>query len=353
MWNKVRSCDAILRTFAQSMRLALGFAFLLALPLQGQKFAVLYEFQGGTDGVDPQAGLVRDDAGNLYGTTFGGGETSCDSGWGCGAVFKIDAAGNEAILYRFAGMPDGEGPMAGLIIDNDGNLYGTTFYGGASNYGTVFKVTPSGQEAVLYSFGAYPDGSSPSGGLVMDEDGNLYGTTQEGGSETSCFGGCGTVFKLDESDTETILLNFAPSNEYPTAALILDAFGNLYGITSGNGGSSLGTVFRFSKTTAGEATTLHAFTGGAGGTTPMGSLIRDSKGHLYGMTLVGGDLNCAAGFGYGCGVAYELSSKGNETVLHSFVGTPDGVPPQTREAPRNSAHGVNQKVGQAIEDLFA
>jgi uncharacterized repeat protein (TIGR03803 family) len=149
MWNKARSCDAILRTFAQSMRLALGLAFLLALPLQGQKFAVLYEFQSGTDGESPYAGLVRDVEGNFYGTTPFGGKLVQDcsyAGPGCGTVFKIDASGNESILYRFAGAPDGVEPMAGLIIDNDGNLYGVTFYGARRTMERCSRLRPQGKK---------------------------------------------------------------------------------------------------------------------------------------------------------------------------------------------------------------
>jgi uncharacterized repeat protein (TIGR03803 family) len=306
----------------------LGLAFFPAVPLHARKFSVLYEFKGGTDGESPFAGLVRDAAGNLYGTTPFGGKLVQDcsyAGPGCGTVFKIDPNGNEKILYRFAGVPDGVEPMAGLIMDSDGNLYGTTFYGGASGNGTVFKIDASGRETILYSFRGSPDGSAPSGGLAMDADGNLYGTTQEGGTETSCWGGCGTLFKLDTTGKETVLLDFTPQNEYPTAAPTLDAAGNLYGITSGNGYSSLGTAFKLSRAAA--ATTLHTFTGGAGGTTPVGGLVRDDEDRLYGATLVGGDLNCNSGYGYGCGVVYELSRSGKETMLHGFAGSPDGDGP--------------------------
>ena len=335
MTNRMRSVDWISRLMQSASRTlasvaVLALAFSTALPLRAQTFSVLYEFKGGADGECPQAGLVRDAAGNFYGTTAFGGKLVQDcsyAGPGCGTVFKIDPNGNETVLYRFAGAPDGVEPMAGLIMDSDGNLYGTTSYGGASNYGAVFKLDSSGQETVLYSFGAYPDGEFPSGGLTMDADGNIYGTTQEGGTGTSCWGGCGTVFKLDATGKETVLINFTPPAEYATAALTLDAAGNLYGTTSGNGGSSLGTVFKMSKDVAAEATTLRTFTEGAGGVTPMGGLVRDAKGRLYGMTLVGGDLNCNTGHGYGCGVVYELSPSGKETVLHSFAGPPDGDGP--------------------------
>jgi uncharacterized repeat protein (TIGR03803 family) len=312
---------------APAVEAMLGLALLPATPLQAQKFSVLYEFHGGTDGETPRAGLVADAIGNLYGTTQGGGDPSCDDGYGCGTVFKLDTKGNETVLHRFTGSPDGKAPIAGLIMDINGNLYGTTTEGGASGPGAVFKVDASGQEAILYSFGSYPDGTNPSGGVIMDADGNIYGTTQEGGTGTSCWGGCGTLFKLDTTGKETILFNFTPPAEYPTAALTMDAAGNLYGTTSGNGGCCLGTVFRLSKDIAAEAATLHTFSEGAGGVTPMGNLVRDPNGRLFGMTLVGGDLNCIPSGGYGCGVVYELSPSRKETVLHSFAGSPDGDGP--------------------------
>jgi uncharacterized repeat protein (TIGR03803 family) len=334
MTNTAQSLGLISRTAMQWARtelafaVAVGLAFSPALPLRAQTFSVVHVFSGGTDGENPQAGLVRDAAGNLYGTTDGGGDPSCYSGYGCGTVFKLDAKGNETVLYSFTGPPDGEEPMAGLAMDNDSNLYGVTYGGGASNDGAVFKIdTSSGQETIVYSFGAYPDGSFPSGGVVIDADGNIYGTTQEGGTGTSCWGGCGTVFKLDTNGKETILFNFTPPAEYPTATLTMDAAGNLYGTTSGGNSCCLGTVFRLSKVTAADVTTLHIFSEGAGGVTPMGNLVRDAKGRLFGVSLVGGDLNCAPGYGYGCGVVYELSPTGKETVLHSFAGPPDGDGP--------------------------
>jgi uncharacterized repeat protein (TIGR03803 family) len=335
MTNRMRSVDWISRLMQSASRTlasvaVLALAFFTALPLRAQTFSVLYEFKGGTDGESPQAGLVRDAAGNFYGTTPFGGKLVQDcsyAGPGCGTVFKIDPNGNETVLYRFAGAPDGVEPMAGLILDNDGNLYGTTSYGGASNYGAVFKVDSSGQETILYSFGAYPDGEFPSGGLVMDADGNLYGTTQEGGTNDSCWGNCGAVFKLDTNGKETVLLNFTPPAESPTAALTLDAAGNLYGTTLGNGYCCVGTVFKLSKDIAVRAQTLYTFLGGPDGESPFGGVIRDAKGGLYGMAFRGGDFNCTYSHGYGCGVVYELSRDGKETVLHSFAGPPDGALP--------------------------
>ncbi len=304
----------------------LGIALCAPSALHSQTFTVLHRFSGGTDGENPQAGLVRDSAGNLYGTTIGGGDIACGDGYGCGTVFKIDGNGSEAILHRFTGPPDGETPMAGLIMDGDGNLYGTTFIGGESNFGTVFKVDASGHETILYSFGRYPDGEWPSGGLVMDADGVIYGTTQEGGTGESCFGGCGTVFKLDKAGKETVLLSFEPPAMYPLASPVLDGIGNLYGTTGGNGYSDLGTVFKLDGPN--RAITLYTFNDWAYGAAPNGGVIRDAEGNIYGMTFRGGDLNnCIYSQGYGCGVLYTVSPTGLETVLHAFAGPPDGALP--------------------------
>lgn len=295
------------------------------LPLHAQRFTLLYEFRGGTDGENPQAGLVRDRMGNLYGTTQRGGifKSCFYTGPGCGTVFKLSPNGIETLLYRFTGMPDGEAPFANLIVDREGNLYGTTAYGGTSNYGVVFEIDTSKSETALYSFGAYPDGEYPFAGLVMDANGNIYGTTQEGGTETSCWGGCGTVFRLSPIGEETVLFSFAPPAESPTASLTLDTAGNLYGITTGGNSCCLGTLFALSK--AGVVTTLYTFTGGTDGEGPKGGILRDGKGRFYGMTISGGDIDC--GYGYGCGEVYELSPKGKKTDLHLFTGSPDGANP--------------------------
>ena len=160
---------------------------LLALPAppaQAQTLTVLYRFSDGTDGAAPFAGLIRDKAGNLYGTTVMGGS------FGYGTVFKVDTSGNETVLHSFRNSDGGE-PFAGLVRDKAGNLYGTTTGGGFSGYGTLFKVDTSANETVLHSFTNVPDGAGPFAGLVMDKKGNLYGTTVVGG-----FSGYGTVFKL-------------------------------------------------------------------------------------------------------------------------------------------------------------
>jgi uncharacterized repeat protein (TIGR03803 family) len=150
---------------------------------------VLYSFAGGTDGGEPEAGLIQDAAGNLYGTTHYGGGGSCSDG--CGTVFKLDPAGVETVLYMFTGNPDGGSPLSNLVEDAAGNLYGTTLYGGSSGKGIVFEVdTATGAETVLHSFRGR-DGAAPQAGLVRDAKGNLYGTTPEGGGN-----GFGAIFRL-------------------------------------------------------------------------------------------------------------------------------------------------------------
>jgi uncharacterized repeat protein (TIGR03803 family) len=204
------------------------------------KEVVLHNFNGGTDGEFPWYGpLVRDSAGNMYGTTVYGGNGAC--GNGCGVVFKLDIHFVETILYNFGGGSDGENPFGGVIRDAAGNLYGTTHLGGAFGGGTVYKLDTTGKETILYSFAGGADGVEPYAGLIRDTRGNLYGTTQYGGT----FNG-GTMFKVDTTGKETVLHSFNPSTEgaYPTAPLALDAKGNLYGTTLYGGPSNDGVVFK-------------------------------------------------------------------------------------------------------------
>lgn len=200
---------------------------------------VLYSFTSGADGANPDAGVILDAQGNLYGTTNVGGNS-----W-AGVAYELAPSGTETTLHSFCSQPncsDGAHPYAGLIADAQGNFYGTTFGGGAYRYGTVFKLTPSGEETVLYSFAGAPDGAAPYGGLVTDGQGNLYGTTYGGGSSsTDCYGqGCGTVFKLTLSGSESVLYNFCSQTNcsdgaLPTAAMVFDGQGNLFGTTTAGG----------------------------------------------------------------------------------------------------------------------
>ncbi len=219
-----------------------GYGTVFKLDATGKE-TVLYSFTGGKDGAYPGLGVVRDAAGNLYGTTDYGGNLSCAHhvGSGCGTVFKLDQNGNKTLLHSFTGDADGAFGSA-LTQDAAGNLYGTTQLGGdpTCNCGTVFKMYPNGGEIVLYTFTGGADGSSPIGQLAHDAAGNLYGTTNSGGAFKS-----GTVFKLDKTGKETVLHTFTGADgAYPTTGVILDKAGNLYGTTNNGGAFGFGTVFK-------------------------------------------------------------------------------------------------------------
>src|ERR1039458_10243465 len=296
---------------------------------------VLYSFYGGTDGNGPEAGLIFDAAGNLYGTTGAGGTANA------GTAFELTptAGGGwtETVLHSFTPYyGDGTGPSAGLIFDAAGNLYGTTRGGGTYGAGTVFELTPAGggswTEKVLYSFGAYgTDGVVPYAGLIFDAAGNLYGTTNAGGTYYQY----GTVFELTPAGggnwTETVLHNFVANGTdgyYPWAGLAFDRFGNLYGTTQDGGTYVVGTVFELTPAGGGNwtETVLHNFNNnGTDGIIPLAGLIFDAAGNLYGTTTEGGTP--------GGGTVFELTPAGGgswtEKVLYNFNynGT-DGWGPQ-------------------------
>jgi uncharacterized repeat protein (TIGR03803 family) len=262
--------------------------------------SVLYSFKGPPDGAFPEAGLIMDAAGNLYGTTRLGG-AFCGPEGGCGTVFKLDPSGGESVLYSFKGSPDGANPFAGLIMDTAGNLYGTTASGGFTaegcnpGCGTVFKLDPSGTESLLYSFKDLPDGDSPMAGLIMDAAGNLYGTTIAGGTigqNQLCNYppvGCGTIFKLDPSGTESVLYSFEGSLDgwAPLAGLIMDMAGTLYGTAYVGGftggscplGLGCGTVFKLSPFTfAGLISLVKQFTTDPGAEESMMRTLKLAEG---------------------------------------------------------------------------
>jgi uncharacterized repeat protein (TIGR03803 family) len=295
---------------------------ILTQPAQAQTLTVLYTFTGGTDGGGPEAGLIRDASGNLYGTTSFGGDPSAD----VGVVYEVDSSGKQTVLHTFTGGSDGATPFAKLIRGQYGRLYGTTAYGGAAGAGTAFKLGPRGKYTVLHNFtGKRGDGSLPPAGLVRDRDGHLYGTTMFGGA---VYNGhqYGTVFKLTKTGKETVLYSFkgAADGAYPTADLVRDQAGNLYGTTSGGYNTNNGTVFKVDA--KGHETVLYTFTGGTDGGFPWAGLVRDPQGNLYGTAQYGGNLACYAP--YGCGTVFKVDLRGNFTVLHSFTGsTTDGQLP--------------------------
>lgn len=269
----------------------------------------LYTFSGGSDGEFPYATLLRDGAGNLYGTTQAGGNTALCDGGGCGVVFKIDTSNHESVLYAFkGGTADGNDPYGGVVRDRQGNFYGTTIGGGTSDCvgegcGIVYKIDASGEETILHRFTNGADGGHPSDTLLQDSGGNLYGTTDSGGPKDA-----GLVFEIDETGNETVLYNFTGGSDGggPFAGLIQDAHGNFFGTTEFGGKTSCqsgcGVVFELDP--SGRETVLYPFTGKKDGAYPLAGVIMDSAGYLYGATPEGGYQRCANGLG--CGVAFKL-----------------------------------------------
>src|SRR5579863_418097 len=264
---------------------------------QAQQFKVLHTFHG-RDGASPEGVLVRDAAGNIYGTTIGGGTGKCNK-FGCGTAFKLNKAGKQVWLHSFQGW-NGYGPAAGLLRDPAGDLFGTTGNGGkitntcggvqAGGCGVTFKLDKTGQETVLYKLKGTPDGYSPQALLAKDAEGNLYGTTPLGGTD-----GLGAVFKIDAAGREKVLYSFTggPDGCDPGPGVIRDSAGNLYGVTFEGGAgfcnSGFGVVFKLDA--SGKQTVLHTFEG-ADGANPYSVLLLDSQGNLYGTTENGGSSEC-------------------------------------------------------------
>jgi uncharacterized repeat protein (TIGR03803 family) len=321
---------------------------------QGQTFTTIFNFTGGPDGGSPNAGLIQDPSGNLYGTTESGGSGHY---YNYGVVYEIDPVGTETVLHSFGGYPDGSTPLApvvrdkagnlygttssgivfkidtagnetvldspgasyqGLVRDKAGNLYGTTSSWNCSGYGTIFKIDKAGNFTLLHSFtGGSSDGACPYyGHLALDESGNLYGLTWGGGAY-----GYGVLYELSKAGTFTVLHSFNNSSSdgcYPYGSVLMDKAGNLYGTTSGCGSYYYGTIWKVSK--KGKETILHNFAGSpSDGCTPYAGVAQDTKGNLYGVTT-------GCGANYYNGTLYELSGKDQFTLLHSFNGA-DGEDP--------------------------
>lgn len=310
----------------------------------GGTFSVVYSFpydgptQSAPNGVDSLAGLVQGPDGSFYGTAaWGGTVLNCPmpfmNGAGCGTVFKLTPAGKLTVLHSFCGIDgcgalavDGWLPMGRLIFGSDGNLYGTTNQGGLEdnryNSGTIFRISRSGTYKILHMFSGNAgtgDGANPAAGLIRASDGNFYGTTQFGGAN-----GAGTVFKMTPSGAVTVLHSFSTSDAsgtYPQSALVEARDGNLYGTCYSGGANSVGTVFRISK--AGSFQKIYDFTNASGniGYAPKAGLIQASDGNLYGTAWQGGSVFNSDG------TVYELTMSGVATLLASFDPNTTGMTP--------------------------
>lgn len=262
---------------------------------------VLHSFQCGNDGAFPNGGLVirkRD----IYGLTVQGGG-NC-GGNPCGMAFGLAPGGAETWTYDFQAGSDGQNPLDGMVKDSAGNLYGTTDAGGVNNCGgtgscgTIFKITPNGQETVIYAFKGGSDGGHPHGTPIIDKKGNIYGTTSDGGSANY-----GTVYELAANGTKTVLYSFkgGSDGQQPLAGVTMGKKGVLYGTTYQGGSPGFGTVFMLDR--KGTETQLHVFGGGSDGADPYGGLVRAKDGTLYGTTNIGGSNGCG---GNGCGTVFKV-----------------------------------------------
>ncbi len=311
---------------------ALIFATIIIVPAQAQTFTVLYNFSG-SDGSGPSGSLVRDSAGNLYGTTYNGGTYTA------GVAFKLDTSNNETILFDFSpNNSRGAFPDYGLTMDKEGNLFSPADGGSPKGGGLLWELSPGGKEKVLWDFGGCFGCRKPGvaqGRLLMDASGNLYGVTALGGVKgvgPEChLYGCGVVYKLDTGGKLHVLHAFTggADGRSPYGALLQDVKGNLYGAALSGGDLSCpqfpilgcGTVFELAPD--GKFTVLHTFTGGNDGAGPDGGLVMDDAGNLYGAAQVGGNSNCDDG----CGTLFKIGANGKFKVLYTFMDGEDGSYP--------------------------
>lgn len=305
-----------------------GVVFELSPNKSGWSESALYAFSDASDGGFPNAGVILDAAGNLYGAASTGGSAQCSIG--CGVVYELSKAEgwSETVLHAFTGS-DGEFPNAVLLSASDGTLYSTTWYGGSHGNGTVFSLTPRGshwKERVLYSLMGTTDGSAPAGGVISDRAGDLYGTTYKYDGYND-----GVAFELRKhshaSWPDRPLYTFTNNGggENPYAGLIMPAKGKLFGTAIESGPNDGGVAFELvlGKGHTWTEKVLHAFGGSGDGNAPYGALVSDSSGNLFGTTVFGGSSNA--------GTVYELTGSGsgkwNEKILYSFGGGSDGAYP--------------------------
>ncbi len=275
--------------------------------------SVLHSFGGPGDGASPDGSLIQASDGNFYGMT------TAHGAFNAGAVIMITPAGAESVLHSFGGTGTGDGntPYGNLIQASDGNFYGMTVFGGTNNLGTVFKITPSGSETVLWSFGTAGDGATPHGSLIQGSDGNFYGMTSAGGTNN-----VGVVFKITPTGGESLLHSFAGGGDGINGygSLIQASDGNFYGMTKVGGAHGAGAVIKITPT--GTESVLYSFGAVSGdGFAPYGRLLQATDGNFYGMTYMGGANNV--------GIAFKITPTGSESILHSFGSVGDGALPSS------------------------
>ena len=258
----------------------------------------IYNFIGGNNGSQPVAGVVRDSAGNFYGTTSGGGAS------GGGVVFKVTPSGKETVLYSF---PTGTFESFPVAVDSSGNVYGYS-YNHNQSYGLMFEITPTGSYSVLYNFCSLPncaDGSLPTGSPIIDKSGNLYGTASAGGDFNY-----GVVFTVSAQHVYSVLYSFVgvADSGTPIGKLTQVASGLMYGCASGDDSGTSGAIFTI--TSSGAFSTVYSFTGGVDGYGPVGPLISDSSGNVYGVTVNYSSFDAGA-------VLFEISPEGAETTIYT------------------------------------
>lgn len=347
MLRKQYSIDACRTHFLVFVSLVL-ISPLAAHPTQAQTYTVLHAFDAGTDGAVPGP-IIRDAQGNLYGTTRFGGIIDCGEDT-CGTIYKIDASGNETVLFRFGGSTNGSNPLSALFRDTAGNLYGTTqgngFDGGQS---VVFKLAPNGNETTLFLAGNVNQGCCLDSPVAVDAQGNIYGMSPFGGVPNCGLNndglGCGTLFRLSPTGEFTLLHVFdGKDGMQPEGGVVLDGKGNLYGVAAYGGELSCnypasgqpsepgcGTIYKLDS--KGKFTLLHSFTGPNDGSYPLG-LIIDSAGNLYGIAESGGDVIPKSNYEYGVGTVFKVDTTGAFSLLYTF--TPCTQPPCLNGNPRNA-----------------
>jgi uncharacterized repeat protein (TIGR03803 family) len=321
---------------------------------------VLYSFAGGSDGAYPVTAPILD-GGKLYGTTTIGGKGGCIALKGCGTIYELSLRGSERVLYAFKGGTDGEAP-GGLLPDGNGNLLGTTVYGGGlgcksrrvTGCGTVFELSPSHKERVLYRFAGKAKGAAPVSLVRLSAD--FYGELAAGGigkcayASYSGLPGCGLIFRLSSSGNEQLVYEFKGGNNGATPSGGLVPFkGNFYGTTSAGGhscyyfGPGCGTVFRV--TLSGGETILHAFRGSwhDGAVPTTGVAVLD--GIFYGTTASGGSHNCGLTYYLPCGTVFKITPSGEEQIIYNFKGGTDGADPNGLIAVNGTLYGTTQNGG--------